>query len=88
MKSVAGLSDRWLDPVSEALNPEAARQLLELRADEETQRRVDELADRSTEGLLTDEERSEYEEIITASELLAVLQAKARGRVSGGTTAA
>jgi hypothetical protein len=88
MNSVAGLLDRWLDPVSKALNAEAARQLLDLRADDEMQHRVEELADRNTEGLLTAEERSEYEAIIAASELVAVLQAKARSRIAGGVTAA
>jgi hypothetical protein len=57
---------------------EAARRLLALRADEQTQLRVDDLANRNTEGQLTPEELAEYESIVNAAELLAILQAKAR----------
>jgi hypothetical protein len=88
MHSVTGYLDRWLDPVGRALNPDAARQLLNLRADEDTQRRVEELADRNTEGQLTDDERDEYQALVAAAELVAVLQAKARNRISGDSTAA
>jgi hypothetical protein len=88
MQTVTGYLDRWLDPVGRALNPDAARQLLNLQVDEETQRRVEELSDRNTEGELTDEERSEYQALVGASELVAVLQAKARLRLPGDSNAA
>ncbi len=35
------------------------------------------LAERANEGLLTDEERDEYEAFINASDLIAILQLKA-----------
>jgi len=88
MHTVTGCLDRWLDPVGRALNPDAARQLLNLKADDDTQRRVEELADRNTEGQLTDDERSEYQALVGAAELVAVLQAKARDRISRDSTAA
>ena len=88
MHTIASYLDRWLDPVGRALNPDAARQLLDLRADDDTQRRVEELADRNTEGQLTEDERSEYQALVAASELVAVLQAKARSRIAGDSTAA
>ena len=59
--------ERLLDPVSRCLTPEAARQLVELRADPELQARVDMLADKCTEGRLTPEEREEYETYVRAS---------------------
>ena len=69
--------DRLLDPVGRCLGPDAARRLVELRADPETQRRVDYLAGRANDGLLTDDERGEYEAFVSAAGLIAVLQAGA-----------
>jgi hypothetical protein len=45
--------------------------------DEAVQARVDLLAERANEGLLTAEERSEYEAFINASDLFTTLQLKA-----------
>jgi hypothetical protein len=70
--------DRLLDPVSRCLTPEVARQLVQLRADPELQKRMDTLADKSTEGQLTPEEYEEYETYVRASRFIAILQAKAR----------
>jgi hypothetical protein len=47
MVNISQLLDRWLDPVGKALNPKAARQLIELQADEQTRLRVEPLADRN-----------------------------------------
>lgn len=57
---------------------EAARKLVQLKADAQTQARVDELARKCNEGELTSAERSEYEAFVTAGNLIAILQAKAR----------
>lgn len=54
--------DRILDPVGRCLTPEVARALMDLRTDAETQARIDELADKATEGTLPAPERAEYEE--------------------------
>ena len=67
-----------LDPVGDALGADAARRLIDLRADPAVQRRVDELADRANEGSLTADERTEYEALVGAASLIGVLQAKAR----------
>ena len=72
------LLDRLLEPVSRCLTPEAAQQLVALRADPAVQSRIDTLADKSTEGQLTDTERDEYETYVRAIDFIAVLQAKAR----------
>jgi hypothetical protein len=71
---VAQLLDRLLDPVLRSLTPESARQLLDMRADAPDQIRMDELAGRCNEGLLTPEERREYEAYVTAANLIAVFQ--------------
>ena len=70
--------DRLLEPVSRCLTPDVARQLVALRADSQFQERLDALADRCTEGLLTPEERDEYETYVRAIHIIAILQAKAR----------
>jgi hypothetical protein len=76
------LLDRILAPVTDCLTPEAARRLVALRADPEAQQRIDELADKCTEGSLSPQERSEYEAYVAAVNVLAVLQAKARTLLS------
>ena len=72
------LLNHLLDPVTQALTPEAARRLVELRADEAAQARIEELADKCTAGTLSSEEQSEYESLVNAAAMIAVLQAKAR----------
>ena len=72
------LLERLLDPVSRSLNVEAARKLVRLKADAKTQARVDELARKCNEGELSVAERAEYERYVTAGNLIAILQAKAR----------
>ena len=88
MPDATALMSRWLEPVGQALNDEAARRILDLRADDETQARVDELADRNTEGLLTSDERSEYEALVAIGTMINVLKGKARARLATHPTAA
>lgn len=76
--STAELLDRVFEPLGEALNREAAMRIVALRADDVVQQRVDDLAERANEGTLTVEERDEYESLIAATSMLAILQAKAR----------
>ena len=75
--------DRLLDPVSQCFTPAVAGRIVDLRADPAVQVRIDELADKSTEGLISPEERTEYETYVRAIDLIAVLQAKARTRAVG-----
>jgi hypothetical protein len=49
-----------LQPVTDALTPEAARQIAEAQLDPETQARIDELAAKADSGELSEEERAEY----------------------------
>ena len=57
---------------------EFARQLSAMRATPEVQARIDELADKSNEGELTDQERAEYIAYVDAIDVVSILQAKAR----------
>jgi hypothetical protein len=70
--------ERMLEPVSRSLNVEAAQKLVRLKADSKTQARVDKLARKCNEGELTAAERAEYERLVTAGTMIAILQAQAR----------
>jgi hypothetical protein len=72
------LIERIVDPIGRVLTPEAAREILQLRADAETQLRIDDLADKCNEGTLTPEERVEYQEFVSVFNILTLLQARAR----------
>lgn len=69
-------------PIFALLTPDQTQRLAELQGDSTLSARVSELAARANEGQLTDAERAEYEAYIEANNLLAVLQAEARFRLS------
>ena len=52
--------------------------------DESLRGRIEELADKSTEGELTDSERAEYEGYVKANKFIVILQAKAKKLLSDG----
>lgn len=70
--------DRILDPLAECFTPQVAHRLADLRADTQTQERLDILAAKANEGQLTPDENAEYRQFVDAIDLLAILQAKAR----------
>ena len=70
--------DEVLDPVGQCLTPDVAARIAALRASPETQRRLDELAEKNSAGALTPQEESEYTAYVEALDVIAVLQAKAR----------
>ena len=77
MNSTTALN-RLLEPLSQSLSAEAAEELLGFRIDPAVQARIDELADRCNEGLLTEDERAEYESYVEGIGLINLLMAKAR----------
>ena len=74
--------DRFLDPLTEALTPEIAGKIVNLRVDPELQAQIDDLRHKANEGSLTAAEDEEYKGIVEAIDLISILQAKAR-RVLG-----
>ncbi len=76
--SVTTVLDGLLDPLSRCLDAESARRLIELRVAPPIQERIDTLAERANEGLLTDDERAEYEAFINAADFISILKSKAR----------
>lgn len=75
--------DRVLDPVTACLTPEVAQRITQIRLDEPTVARLEELRERANEGLLTPAEQAEYEEFVEAQDLLALLKDKARSVLEG-----
>ena len=75
--------DRLLEPLAGCLSADVAAKVADLRADEAMQSRIDDLAERSNEGLLTAAERDEYAGYLHAIDVIAVLQAKARSQLRG-----
>ena len=61
-----------------AVLPERAEAVIGFRAAPELQERIDELAEKSAEGQLTEAERSEYAGYVRANKFVAILQQHAR----------
>ena len=76
-QTTVGLA-KILDPVIECFTPEVAKRVTELRADPAVQARIEELAEKCNEGMMTPEETAEYDAYIHAMDVVAVLQQKAR----------
>ena len=77
MSAKAGL-DGILEGLSQCLNADSARRLVEFRVDEQIQARIDQLAAEANEGTLDAGGRSEYESLINASDFVSILKLKAR----------
>ena len=78
MSTAHSVLDELLDPIGACFTPEVAEQLVQLRAPESVQARMEELAKKSDEGALSDSEREEYETFVSAGTFVAILQSKAR----------
>jgi hypothetical protein len=70
--------DELLIPLTACFTPEVARRIAGLRASPEAQARLDELADKCSEGTLTPDESRAYEAAVRAVNFIGVLQTKAR----------
>lgn len=80
--SASTVLDEFLDPLSRCLDSESARRILALGVSPSVQERVDTLAERANEGLLSDDERAEYEALINAEDFVAILKLKASRQLS------
>lgn len=76
--STSDYLDRFLEPVTDAFTPELARKIVELRAEPRLQARIDELADKASQGTLSPEEEQDYKNCIEAADIIGIFQAKAR----------
>ena len=73
--------DELLDPLRACLSADVAKRLLQLRATPEAQAKLDLFAGKNSEGTLTPDEHVEYDALVRAGSLIAVLQSKARSVV-------
>lgn len=69
---------RGTDPVLRLLTREQVEALVAYQGEDALRGRIDELADKNTEGELTPAERDEYEGYVRANNFVATLQAQAR----------
>ncbi len=74
----SSLMDRLVDPLVECLTADTAKRLLSIKADPHLRARMEELAEKSTEGALTPEERREYASYVSFGTFAAILKSKAR----------
>jgi hypothetical protein len=70
--------DRGVRPVAQMVFPEKAQAVLGFLPAPELQHRIEELAEKSTEGRLTEAEQAEYEGYVRANKFIAILQRLAR----------
>lgn len=70
--------DRLLSPLASSFDESGLRRLVDYRADRRAQDRIDELAEKSNEGSLTAAEEKEYDSLIHAATVVALLQAEAK----------
>lgn len=75
---MASYLDRLLDPLTDALTPDSALALVNLRADPELEARIEELREKANEGVLTPAEDAEYKDFVEALDIVSIMQAKAR----------
>lgn len=81
MSEVATPLDGLFELLSRCLDAESAQRVVEFRVDPEVQARVGILAERANDGVLNDDERSEYEALINAGDFISILKLKAKRRL-------
>jgi hypothetical protein len=69
--------DSLLESLSRCLDAGSARRVAEFRVATNVQDKVDALAERANEGLLSDDERAGYEAFVNASDFVSILKLKA-----------
>ncbi|MGH9396166.1 MAG: hypothetical protein ACRD18_04875 [Terriglobia bacterium] len=74
----AALLDGLFDPLTRCLDFQSARRVSEFRVDPEIQARIDILAEQANEGVLSEDERTEYEAFINAADFISILKLKAQ----------
>jgi hypothetical protein len=74
----ADIVSRVIDQSNPTMTPEAAMAILKLRYSEDDHARMAELAAKSNEGRLTEDERIELQSYVQAGDFLSLLKSKAR----------
>ncbi|ETX01198.1 MAG: hypothetical protein ETSY1_08325 [Candidatus Entotheonella factor] len=75
--------EKFVDHLLQGFTPELAKHFAELpKPTPDFQARLDELAEKANEGMLSSEEAKEYDKYIEYMDFLALIRLKARSRVS------
>jgi hypothetical protein len=72
---------------ADQISPQVAEEIVKFRVSEEAQARYDDLANKNTEGLLTESERLELDEFVTLYRMISILKARARASIHGQAAA-
>ena len=70
--------ERGVRPMLELVLPYKTDEILNFNPDPELQARIEELAQKSNEGELTDEERREYAGYVRANKFIAIIKRQAK----------
>jgi len=74
--------DELLDPFTRCLDAESARRVADFGISPAVQQGVELLAERANEGLLSEDERTDYEAVVNAADFIAILKLKAERRLA------
>lgn len=80
--SGSALLNEVLDPLTDCLDTKSAKRLISFGIAPSVQYRVAALAEKANEGLLTEEERTDYAALIDAADFIAILKLKAQRRLA------
>jgi hypothetical protein len=80
--------ERIIQPGEATLPADVAAYLLQLDFPRRDHARYEELSNKSQEGTLNDQERTELDDLLTANDVLTILQSKARISLGHGNSAA
>ena len=70
--------DRGVTPILQLVFPQREEAVLKFQPDAELQQRIERLAEKSTEGELTQDERAEYAGYVWANKFVAILKRQAQ----------
>ena len=68
----------YIEPLVEGLTPQQAKKILSIKPTDRLIARVQELAGKANSGILTEQERAEYEHYVDVDDVIGLLKAKAR----------
>lgn len=78
MSTITSILDHYFAPVTTMFTREMAEALVNRKPDQQLAARVTELGRKADEGTLTEEERDEYQTLVDAGDLVALLKSRAR----------
>jgi hypothetical protein len=80
-RSTIPLPESLIDDFAKCLDEQSLRSLASLKLSVEAQQKLNELADKANDGVLSSAERDEYQAFIAASELVGLAQLRAKARL-------